>query len=740
MAEKKKNDKFRLEIPFDASGVEDFKPEQDIKILVQDREGESHSDVVKLSRAGKGTATFMFEEQPGSLKVIVGPANASDDELMGLQTMSFNISSRRWASERELKLAPIEISAYYWHWWLIWCRTFTIRGRVVCPDGSPVPGAEVCAYDVDGFGLWTSTQQVGCDTTDINGTFEITFRWCCGWWPWWWWRRRVWQLDPAIIQHIQPLLEQFPKPELARFGNQPSLAPFSNILSEEELGAGKTLTASDVNSLPQIRNRLLENLPASSELERLHIWPWWSWYPWWDCTPDIIFKIKQDCDLPDTVILDEGYSDTRWNIPNPFNVTLTVDEACCRPVPCQDPPCYDGECLIVDQVCGFQIDEIGGNLGAAPSPAGYAHPGPVPINTSFYHRPFAGTIPIWKNPGDLLNVDYYEIEYWDGATWQPLPPGAEVDFKRRYWDTAAGTALPVGFSFTAISGHNVVETREHYELTSGMTWDFPGADAWWLSTNWNLLLPLDTTKFNDGTYRFHVVGWDLSGGALVNRRVIPICGSDEENEFVLTFDNRVSPDLAHPTSHPCGPGYVHACTTEPDTHILAVRINGELVEPCDTVEATSGTLEIDFLASDPAGHLASYVLRSKWGLSNVRNLLSRPGVSVTALGPSPTGWFAGQSTGNYGTALSQGAGAPSWQGGQYRLSMPVSEAFPEPCCYLLELVARKRTIIGGRSGLGFSCGSHYRNETEYTIGVGVCPPEEGQVNLTAEVASQLQRT
>jgi hypothetical protein len=131
-------------------------------------------------------------------------------------------------------------------------------------------------------------------------------------------------------------------------------------------------------------------------------------------------------------------------------------------------------------------------------------------------------------------------------------------------------------------------------------------------------------------------------------------------------------------------------------------------------------VEIDFLAHDPDGHLGQYMLSSNWGLSDSRELLGRPGVSVTPLGTAPTGWALGQASGNYGTALTQGAVAPSWTGGRYRLTMPVTEAFPEPCCYQLELRAWKRTIIGSKSGHTFTCSGDNRNQTHYSIGVGVC--------------------
>ena len=68
-----------------------------------------------------------------------------------------NNSARRQQQARQTANLPaIRITPYYWFWWLRWCRTFTIHGRVLCADGSPVPGAVVCAYDVDAWWWWWS--------------------------------------------------------------------------------------------------------------------------------------------------------------------------------------------------------------------------------------------------------------------------------------------------------------------------------------------------------------------------------------------------------------------------------------------------------------------------------------------------------------------------------------------------------------------------------------------------------
>lgn len=715
--------KFSLEIPLDASGIEGFKPEQPVKVLVRNAKG-VQSQNVGLNEKGQGSATFTFPEEPGTVHIVVGPATASDEELEGLQTLTLDISARQVGDKPALKLPPILIPPYFWWWWLIWCRQFVIRGRVICPDGSPVPGAKVCAFDVDWWFIWVSTQQVGCAFTDANGAFEIRFRWCCGWWPWWWWRFRVWEINASLVDRVSAVLKRVPDVRLAApAGNQPTLAVFDQILAQG--GVPTTAIApKNLNQLEAVRGQLLEKLPAAADLAAFRIWPWWPWFPWWDCTPDIIFKVTQDCVVPGAVIVNETIFNTRWDIPNPLNVTLVANQnACCRTT-CPEPPCVDGECLVITQVCGEPIDDIGGNIGAPVAPVGYLHPGAVAPGVPAYNgdRPFAGTIPVVKNFGAMLNVDYYEIEQFDGVNWVPLPPGAAVNFQRQYMHMVAPffPTTNVPFDFVTISGHSVVESKEHWEANSGLgIWGF---NYVWILNEY-LVVPLDTTQFTDGPHSFRVVGWQIQAGNLVNRRVMPLCGTNQDNGLVLFFDNRVITSFGHPILHNCGG--LHVCTLEPDTSVDQVLINGQPVAPCGTVDAAAGDLQVDFSVTDPDGHLAEYTIVVEYGLNQSVNLLSLAGASVTPIVPgTPTGWLLAQGVATYGAALSQGAVAPHWYGGSFRLTVPASQAFPQPCCYQLRLEAHKRNIVGGGSGIQFICDPNYPfyNLTEMTLGVGVCPP------------------
>ena len=701
---------YRLIVPLDASSIENFRPEQRVKVAVQDRTGALHSQLVELDSAGRGRVTFTFAAHPGTLVVRLGPHNATDQDLTRLQTITVNVPARQWGERTELTLPAIRIAPYYWYWWLVWCREFTIRGVVVCPNGQPVPGANVCAYDVDWWWWWSSTQLIKCATTDASGAFEIKFTWCCGWWPWWWWAQRFWRLEPTLVERIAPLLGR--EPELARLVRptpQPSLADFRQLLGADAAAIGNAPTI-DPAALPGLRSKLLARLPAAAELERLRIWPWWPWWPWWDCAPDVIFRVTQNCAPTaaggSTVILDETIWDTRWDIPTNLNVTLVVgDNACCVP---QSHPCEDGECLALTGACdeqaGFgRLDNIGGNTGALASPVGYESPG---AGITYSDRPYAGAVSIFGTADCMDGVDYYEFE-WNTSlappndpSWKTMPPAANGDFVRSYLQFVPFSFFNPTFSASVpIDGHHVYETLQHYEAGHP-----PGdwnSNRIWIGNRDQLIWWLTENNFTDGTYYLHVKGWNIDGGGhLINPRVLNICASENPNYIVLRVDNRfVGPGPTDLHGNPCN-NVVHYCTNEPDTAFANVHIRraDSTVIPlaaCGSEHVTAAdTLVIDFVAYDPDGHLGEFELQLHYDVNLVTDLLSIGTLSTGApWGGVPA---AGQSGPNYHDALLQGAGSPTWQGGVLHLEVPATGpggAFPYTCCYLLKLNAFKRTIV-----------------------------------------------
>ena len=747
---------FKLVIPISTSDVDDVTAGKSVKILALDRDGSYEVDVVKMDSKGKGKASLTFSEKPTALRVLLGPENASDDDLQRMQTLEFNLSSRQIGTSKQLDLEQIKINSYYWHWWLRWCREFTVRGVLRCPDGNPVPGAKVCAFDVDAFWWWSSTQSVGCATTDATGSFEIKFRWCCGWWPLWWWFGRVWRVEPKLAEHILPRLQKdlkIPRPPIP--DPRPDFSIFEDILnadidvpnvvdgnfSDDRIGLLKAATqkmavsrsvrdkhtvslldaemsqvvsdelsqlslasqnkfnASEVEILGR---RLRAGISTIAELDHLKIWPWYPWHPWWDCSPDIIFRATQICEGTEKVIVDESLSDARWNIPTSLNVTLVAEDACCV-----DPtPQPEGNCLNITHVCNNPVASIGGNLSAPATPAGYLSPG---IASIWGDRPYGGVVRIRGDFGTLSDAHYYELEWFDNATasWKEMPVGSIAGFQRAYY----GPGLPAGpidtwqvlFDVKFLDGRHVIETRQHFEDNNGSgTWEMlvPGS-RWWMNNKDLLAVWRTEGHFPDGTYHLRVKSWKLAGGNLVNPKILGQCGASpvQDNHLILTIDNRiVGSGSGHPTStdHPCVG--VHKCTTEPDTDIIDVKIlhddgSSATVGACGGAQINlTDLLQVDFLAHDPDNHLSYYTLVAHWGENNAHSLLGLAGAVLT---PSPVAApvpTAAQVGPRYSNALAQGAVSPFWAGGAIRLTVPAHLAFPDTCCYQLRLIAHKRTV------------------------------------------------
>jgi hypothetical protein len=740
-----------ITVPLDASGVQDLDPKQAVKVLLTSRGKPVSSQSVTFDKKQQARVTFDLDADASSLRVIVGPYDATDEELIGLQTIGVDVPLRRFLGKDELLLPAIRISPYYWFWWLGWCRTFTINGRVLCPDGSPVPGAIVCAYDVDAWWWWWSKQQVGCATTDATGSFTITFKWCCGWWPWWWWRLRRWYVEPTLAGHILGALQRQPRlprppipepnPDLTFFENVVGAAPAPPVPGRAGLGtsarrsalspeagaaavrgvatrtARQAITTIEPSHLEKLREPLVRILPEIPALQSLRLWPWWPWHPWWDCTPDIVFRATQHCRGEERVIVDEGWFSARWNISTAIDVTLAAsDEACC--IPPND--CIEGECLALAKVCSVDADQVGGNTGADPAPVGYAFPNVIANGGD---APFAERVDIRGTVQCLSDVDYYEIEFSDdgGVTWDVVAPAALGTFFREYWDFALGTDVDVAFSAQVpIDGHHVYETVEHYEATHTPA-DWGGTKVW-LGTNIDMVVRwLTKPTFGDGTYSLQVIGYDEAGGVLSNRRVIQVCESNTAAKIIVTIDNQSTFPEPGPPDNPCGADTTHTCTNEPNTDILDARIvraGGAVVVigPCGDVEIGAGDmLEVDFVAHDAQGHLAWYSLLATYGENLSRDLIALGGSLAALPGGAPPVPPAAQVGPDYQTArtLPQTAVAPTWTGGAIRLTIPAAVAFPESCCYQLELRAYKRTIVNCQAN------NQYRNLSERSFQVTV---------------------
>lgn len=749
-----KSGKFQIVVPLDASGINEFKPDRSVKVVAYHRSGATASSAVaKLDAKGHGQATLAFEKNPGGVRVVVGPESASEEDLKHLQTLTVNVAPGQWKGENSIRVSPIVITPYYWDWWLWWCREYTITGRLVCADGSPVPGATVCAYDVDWWWWWSSEDQVGCAVTAADGTFNITFRRCCGWFWWWWWEQRIWRVDPVLADRIVPLLQKLPgirqvplpdpAPDVKIFQSLlgQALPSQSLVPAETQSRPGARGTSINPGTLETLRTQLLAKLPYSQELERWCVWPWCPWYPWWDCDADIVFRATQNCNGQVNVILDETIAQTRFDIPTQLNVNLVANsQACCLVQPCQDSDCPPGNCMLPMDICNVTSTSVGGNPGASAAPAtiGYENPGGATPGSPFGDRPFSEGVLLSTTFGDSFDGDYYEFEWTTTpsvpASWQAMPPAANGGFGRQYW-TAALVPVPVSFLPVGIpspaGSRNVFESLQHYSANNptGIGWDAYN----YYTLMWWQTLAMGSLR---GTFYLRLKAWTRLGyaGDLSDPRIVPFCGEKKEDNYVvITIDNRPTPgpSAGHPTDHPCGGGTVHICTTEPDCNIFSVTIGGQAAGPCAVITAKdSDPVEIDFMSHDPDGMLAYYALACTYGLDLVVDIIcstngspdASRGVEIGSLSTGPaassaSSWIgsAAQTGPDYGTALTQGAVAPFWNGGTLTLKTTVGAIFPElcpsACAYQLQLWAYKRNIV--------ECGDeyYYYNLTELSLTV-----------------------
>ena len=357
-------------------------------------------------------------------------------------------------------------------------------------------------------------------------------------------------------------------------------------------------------------------------------------------------------------------------------------------------------------------------------------------------QPYAGNIPISGIADCLDGYDYYEFEWATSPVgpWQAMPLAADGTVERSYYDGAllpADPFVPVAFPAQSIGTQNVYETPQHYEARTGSWADRAWFSGYDLLINWQTMAAANVPTFSDGTYYLHLKGWKLNTAThlLENPKVFNICGdSSTPNYIVLTVDNRFVG--SGPTnSHGVACTSVHACTTEPDTMIIAIKIldiSGALkttVEPCGIYNVSwPDQVQIDFVVSDPQGYLAQYHLKTHYGVNLVRDLLLlshtlSPGPAWPGPGPVSPALQVGP---DYAAAFSIAQGGPgirpSWSGGVIRIVLPATDqpgnltplgAFPISCCYELRLEAWKRTLV--------DCTDVFMNTSETSFTINVVP-------------------
>ena len=467
--------KFQISGVIDLKEVEHIDPSQLIKVAVTRNCQVIQSVLVKQQeemRQFKWEIAFETQtERPVGVNVVAGP-DVPDERMGSAEAYKVRVPARAFENGRAR--VELAISDRIYRRWLAFCRTYTLRGRVVCrqlrwdaieqqfiPCESPVRGALVTAYDVDRIWWWCRSGAVGSDYTDLNGNFEIEFRWCC--WSWGPWYLKDWRVDPALVRRIQELSKlaatpiPLPAPSL-----ELDLGIFDSIASRMEIerldAPAAQPSAASPQRITEIGRQLAARLPAAG-LRELRVWPWW---PHWDCRPDIIFKATQDCGEGEVVIYEEGCGDARWNVPAELpGITLVANEnACCAPC-CTQPP--DEDCLVFQGVgCGgYPMTQIEQDMASAL--VGYGNPGNL-------DRPFGHTIRLLGMFGDGSAVDFYKLQRrrylpatatW--TAWGDIPADQLASFTRLHWlGWPPPLHLPQTVAPQLVDGEMVIKTTRRF--------------------------------------------------------------------------------------------------------------------------------------------------------------------------------------------------------------------------------------------------------------------------------------
>ena len=703
------------------------------------------ADLAKLAVAIE--LDYPCDETPG-LYLVIG-TNVAEEILLSSEPLKIWIAPEKFKKGiADLSEEKVALPLYLFKRWLLLCREYTITGRVVkrvqrwdaieqmyVPCDEPVPGARVEAFDVDCWWFWYKRDLAGSAVTNPDGTFEISFRWCCLLWlPL---LKPRWVIDPdllkkiveAIRPHVGPIPPEILKSpvEFEQFlgisnAISPNTKPQIGTLRVSSCTRKATPTASEA-IIPERAVSLQK--PATAQVVNLdsiidRIRPLMPILPCWpfkakDCTPDMVFRVTQECEGEVNVIYDEKPSQTRWNIPTNLNVTLMANaEACAVPI-CEEPP--PGNCLKLMWVNCYGIQNIGTEIGP-PDLRGYANPGSG-------DNPFAGIIRIGGRFGAGSAIDYFKIQYAFGnGAFKDMPEESLLPFSRSFWAPAPGsppgtfsTWNGVIFKPETVDGRTVYKTLRKAEaenpLPAGWIWGYLWNDVTTLF-RWN-----STRLDGDGLYTFRLVGyrWDAVSKKLADEQVMKTCEmrTAPEEKVMVRIDNRDANDPVYQVNEdrPCGSGTIHLCTYEPDCDFRLIELltaddNGKpatiAIGPCDIIELSDNdAIVIHFTASVPAntrdGHLLAYNLTAHWGEDLSFNALNTADSRIVLepdgdklFGPTYAHTFLGDQLNhrNTLTAADPEHDRPYWFGGNFKVTIKGSRF--TTCAYTLSLRVWKRTI------------------------------------------------
>lgn len=596
-----------------------------------------------------------------------------------------------------IELPPIKIlDPIYIAWWRI-CHRYTITGRLVhrvvqgatvCYEA--VPGATVELYDVDSLFFWHRKSLITTATTDVNGRFTATFRWCCwrGWFPpylGWYIDHVQWDKLRGLLERLRHLVPQIPwpinpnppdPPELMRlastldaaFGAAPGLdravvgpqPPLELAAAAPRLPA---IAAPGLDLARAVKPLKLTGEAATAVADLRKLYPWW----WWgnDCYPDLLFRATQLVGGVTTVVYDEPFSATRVDVrplPSPHDVgNLIANEHAIAVSSCgvDTPP---GDCFKFTDVGAIQVPTIGSVTAGGPL-AGFAFAGSE-------DRPFGDSLEIFGAFGAVTKtvpasyVDYLKLQVaaWNGnpATLPPDAAFSDVPFARlgsvvrSYWGVVGTTEQWISYNFGPDTSGRY-RTQESFQREFEAAHGGPPGPWGWVWTRAQWIATIDTRYLPDGLEVVRAIGYRDLGGGGFDQRVMLDCvqpGHPQVTELLpLHLDN----------------------TPLSDVVIQTVKVNGVLQSSvaCQELKLKQGdVVTIGFRVDDARRHLYNFSLVEHHRLDCTVSLLNG---SLAHLSPPPT---AATSTYSGFIAAVGPAFRPEWEGGNYTVDLVVGAPPP----------------------------------------------------------------
>ncbi len=354
--------------------------------------------------------------------------------------------------------------------------------------------------------------------------------------------------------------------------------------------------------------------------------------------PSIIFRVSQNVDGIIKYIYNENPAeDTRLNIGDVLSVNIAIEEECLTYNPSAGSAPYN-QLFVFTRVGVIATADIDQSDGYAYSDTDPAETPDTP-NSYDSNVSFGRTLDIAGWFGMFCDVEYYKIQYSsDGITWQDI---TDPLFNNRYdvamhqWVTDKMGPLD----------EIEVGAPSCYKLPNrSLPWTFP-----------DLLVRWDTTKVPNGLLTLRIVGM----------RAVP--GSSPVPATHLTID----------------PSYgtlkLQIDNTPPKCKIIEVLYNDVKVNACDLIDFSTGTIKVNFEASDNAGHLRLYSLHAHYGHNNI--------VMPTPIAPA-------KAVDDYSEHINL---SKKWDGGTYTIQYDASQydnTEMPPCAYQFRLRVDKRTQNG----------------------------------------------